>query len=131
MNCYCGKNLDFTICCEPYIKLERRPTSAEDLMRSRYSAFCIKNIDYIIATTDLQVRFDFDRSGNEAWAQQAQFQKLEVINSEEIGNKSVVEFKAYFKIANEEHVHHEIGTFRRTDQVWFYRSGRVVPIKGK
>lgn len=129
MNCYCGKNKDFSQCCQLYLSNEVVPSTAEDLMRSRYSAFCTKNIDYVIATTDLQVRFEFDRAGNEAWAEKAQFEKLEVVTSEESGNKGIVEFKAYFKLGEENHIHHEVSTFRKTNGQWFFRAGRVVAQK--
>lgn len=128
MNCYCGKNEEFSNCCQPYLLGQAAPETAADLMRSRYSAFCTKNIDYIIATTDLQVRYDFDRKGNETWANQAAFHKLEIMSSEENGPKGVVEFKAYFSIGEEQHTHYEISTFRKTNGLWFYRSGRVIAI---
>lgn len=127
MSCHCGKNPTFNHCCEKYILSKEIPATAEDLMRSRYSAFCVVNMDYLFNTTDLQVRYEFDRSANEAWAKSAQFKKLEIIKTEESGTKSIVEFKAYFQADGQEHVHHEISTFRKSNGAWFYRSGRILP----
>ena len=129
--CYCGRQKSFTECCDLYISGKQVPTNAEDLMRSRYSAFCVVNMDYLMATTDLQVRYDFDHKANEAWARNANFNKLEILNTEETGAKSIVEFKAYFNLENQDHVHHEISTFRKTNGQWFYRAGRIIPTPQK
>ncbi len=126
MNCYCGNQKKFSDCCEIYISGKQVPDKAEDLMRSRYSAFCVVDMNYLQATTDLQVRYDFDHKANEAWARSAQFNKLEILKAEESGAKSIVEFKAYFKSEDKDHVHHEISTFRKTSGTWYYRSGRVI-----
>lgn len=126
MNCYCGRPKEFSQCCETFILGKEIPTRAEDLMRSRYSAFCVVNMDYLFNTTDLQIRYEFDDKANEAWAKNSQFKKLEIIKTEESGNKSIVEFKAYFHADGQDHVHHEISTFRKTGGAWFYRSGRIL-----
>lgn len=127
MSCYCGKSKEFSQCCEPFLLGKEIPTNAEDLMRSRYSAFCKVNMDYLHNTTDLQIRYEFDGKANEAWAKGSQFKKLEILKTEESGNKSIVEFKAYFQSEGQDHVHHEVSTFRKTNGVWFYRSGRILP----
>lgn len=50
MRCYCSSEKLFTQCCLPYIKKEKIATTCEQLMRSRFSAYCIRDIDYIYAT---------------------------------------------------------------------------------
>ena len=126
MNCYCGKPKTFSECCKVYISGKAVAANAEDVMRSRYSAFCVVDMDYLQQTTDLQVRFDFDEKANEEWARSSQFTKLEIIKTEEAGTKSIVEFKAYFKMDEKESTHHEISTFRKSNGAWFYRSGRII-----
>ncbi len=125
MSCYCGTDQKFSNCCEPYILGKKLPDSAEQLMRSRYTAYCIKKMDYIFITTDHQARDEFDHKGNEEWAQKAHFEKLEILKSEDSGTKGIVEFKATFKIDLEIHIHHEVSTFRKNKGQWFFRSGRV------
>lgn len=127
MSCYCGKNKEYAQCCEPYILGKATPDNAEDLMRSRYSAYCVVNMDYLFNTTDLQIRFEVNKDANEAWAKTSQFKKLEILRTEESGNKSVVEFKAYFHAEGQDHIHHEVSTFRKTNGVWYFRAGRVIP----
>lgn len=47
MSCYCGSAQNFAFCCLPFIEGKHKPTTAEQLMRSRYSAYCIAQVDYI------------------------------------------------------------------------------------
>lgn len=95
-------------------------------MRSRYSAFALKKIDYVHATTDPQTRGKFDRAGNEAWANSAVFTGLEILGSREEGNKGEVEFRAHFRAEGTEHVHHEKSRFRREAGRWYFRDGKVL-----
>lgn len=47
MSCYCGSAQNFAICCLPFIEGKQKPATAEQLMRSRYSAYCVAHVDYI------------------------------------------------------------------------------------
>lgn len=48
--CFCGSNYDFSSCCQPYINKEVQVQTAEQLMRSRFSAYAIGNAQYIYDT---------------------------------------------------------------------------------
>ena len=48
--CYCGSQKFYGECCFPLISGSLKPKNPEQLMRSRYSAFCIKNIEYLISS---------------------------------------------------------------------------------
>ncbi|MEM6452895.1 MAG: YchJ family metal-binding protein [Cyanobacteria bacterium P01_C01_bin.69] len=48
--CWCGSRRAFSSCCEPYLTGDAIAPTAEALMRSRYSAFCTKSVDYLLAT---------------------------------------------------------------------------------
>ena len=48
--CTCGSQRSFVACCGPYLAGEALAPTAEALMRSRYSAFCTGNGDYLLAT---------------------------------------------------------------------------------
>lgn len=130
--CYCHSGKSFEDCCRPLLENERGAETPEQLMRSRYSAFCTKNLEYVIETTDPQARHDMDREGTKAWMDGAEFTKLEVLNSSFEGNKGTVEFKAYFKMADAPaEIHHEISKFRKQGGVWFFRDGKVIPPPAK
>ena len=48
-SCPCGGR-SYGLCCRPLHRGERRASSAEQLMRSRYSAFARREVDYLLAT---------------------------------------------------------------------------------
>lgn len=50
MNCYCCSGLLFSNCCQPLLQGTVAADSCLQLMRSRYSAYCCKNIEYIYQT---------------------------------------------------------------------------------
>ncbi|TKB02228.1 zinc chelation protein SecC [Alteromonas portus] len=50
MRCYCCSSKPFNECCEPFIKGVEYPNSAEQLMRSRFSAYATAHYQYILET---------------------------------------------------------------------------------
>jgi SEC-C motif-containing protein len=100
------------------------PENAEQLMRSRYSAFVLKNINYLSDTHDPKTRNLSLLADNKRWADSVQFLKLEVIKARGLGMKATVEFKAYYLQDGSEKVHHEISGFRKISGRWFYSDGR-------
>ena len=47
--CPCGRGI-YRSCCEPLHRGEKRAATAEQLMRSRYSAFVRSEVEYLLAT---------------------------------------------------------------------------------
>lgn len=129
MDCYCGSGQNFTACCERLLRGEGMASGPVELMRSRYSAFVLKNMDYVVATTDPQARAEMDLKGNQEWMDSATFTQLEVIQHTNEGNKGIVEFKAHFTIDGKPYVHHEVSKFRKQAGVWYFRDGRVIPLE--
>lgn len=48
--CPCGSGQTFEACCAPYLSQKIWASTAEKLMRSRFSAYVLKNLDYLLAT---------------------------------------------------------------------------------
>jgi len=48
--CPCGGGPSLAACCGPYIEGTALPATAELLMRSRYTAYTLKNEPYLLAT---------------------------------------------------------------------------------
>jgi SEC-C motif domain protein len=120
MNCYCSSNKKFINCCEPYIKKIEKPPTAEALMRSRYSAYCIHNADYIIETTHISTRKRYNKNEIMAFATDNHWIKLEVIKAV----KNSVEFKAYYLDSHLiARIHHEKSIFIEQEGSWFYMDG--------
>ncbi len=120
-NCYCGNSETFEKCCKPLIQKYKLPETAEQLMRSRYSAYCVKNINYLYDTTDPIKRFLTSKSAIKKWANQTDWQRLEIVRSK----YDLVEFKAYYKEVGSEkiYVHHEVSNFRLDNKQWYYVDG--------
>ena len=126
--CPCNPHNKFGDCCEPLIKGKIAAVSPEALMRSRYSAYAMKNMDYIFSSTDPQTRNDIDPKATQEWMDSAKFTRLEIIGSSQEANKGRVEFKAYYSIGKDpEQTHHEISKFRRHQGAWFFREGKLIP----
>lgn len=122
--CLCGSGLAYSQCCGAFHSGEKIPATAEALMRSRYSAYALRDSEYLQATWVLNKRpksIDFSKE-NVLW------QRLEIIATKQGGlkdSKGVVEFKAYFEQAGEEHVLHEISRFTKLNGRWFYSDGTL------
>jgi SEC-C motif domain protein len=128
--CPCGSAKEFTSCCQLLID-GGAAAGPEDLMRSRYTAFVMKNLDYIAATTDPQAIGEFDFVATREWAEKSEFHKLEILNSSNEGNKGTVEFKAHYRMDGAEHVHHELSKFRKHQGIWYFRDARLMSVPGK
>jgi SEC-C motif-containing protein len=122
MLCSCCSQKEFADCCGPLLEGDTAAPTPEALMRSRYSAYCHKNFDYLVNTTDPQVRLEFDHEGTRKWMDEATFTLLEVLKTSMDGNKGVVEFKAHFQVADKPpEVHHEVARFRKQAGSWYFR----------
>ena len=128
-NCYCGAEKSYTSCCQPFHQSKLHADTPEKLMRSRYSAYVVGNIDYIADTNDKSGADDFDREAAETWSKQSEWLGLEVVAAK--GNE--VEFKAHFKSGGKEVTHHEVSLFRFDEPLkrWYYADGKDIrsPIK--
>lgn len=121
--CYCGSDESFENCCEPFLTKKTYPKTAEQLMRSRYSAYCVHNSDYLFETTHISTRKFHSKKAILDWAIQNNWLKLEVLNATE----AIVEFKAYYMDNTlQTHCHHEKSTFKKQGDFWFYVDGKFM-----
>ena len=119
-NCYCGNLLTFENCCQPIINGIKKANSAEELMRSRYSAYCTQEADYLVNTTHLSTRKFHKKAAILDWSQSNNWLKLEVI----VATETTVEFKAFYVDENlKAQMHHEKSSFVFENGSWFYVDG--------
>lgn len=128
--CYCHSGKRYESCCQVYLSGSSVPATAEQLMRSRYTAYALHNVEYIIQTTHPSTRKQYDPQSIKAWAESSVWQKLDVLGTRK-GTASdtvgYVEFKAYYSDAAQQfHIHHEYSTFKKVNQVWFFVEGNVL-----
>jgi SEC-C motif-containing protein len=120
LSCYCGSDLSFEKCCEPILSGKLKATTAEVVMRSRYSAYATHNADYLIATTHSSTRATHSKDEILYWASSNQWQRLEIIRV----TSNTVEFKAFYFNSNKQlQVHHEHSRFVEENGEWMYVDG--------
>lgn len=120
--CYCCSGLEFSTCCEPILKDHSKATSPEMLMRSRYSAYVIKDENHLLATWAPSTRpqslsLENDRS---QWLQLSIHDHLIDTGT---GDHGEVEFRATFIAGDELCQMHERSRFIRKKGLWYYLDG--------
>lgn len=94
-------------------------------MRSRYSAYVTRNLDYVERTLAPEIRPDFNRAEAERTAEQVEWIGLDLLSSSEDGDVGMVEFYFRFRRDGQEFGQHEVANFRRDAGNWLYVSGKV------
>lgn len=131
-SCPCGTGRPFAECCEPFITGTALPATAEQLMRSRYSAFATVAVDYLHTTLvpESAGADDYDPAHAEEWARNSDWLGLDIVSTEAGGpddSEGWVEFVARFRYDGDERAHHETGHFVKTDGRWYYLDGNPGP----
>lgn len=128
--CPCGSGAAFAACCGVFLAGEGAPPAptAEQLMRSRYSAYVTGAIDYIVATHDEATRDQVDVEASAAWSRETMWQGLEILATEAGGQgdqTGVVEFIARGITRGQPFAQRERSRFRKLDGRWYYVDGAV------
>lgn len=119
-NCPCGHG-EYASCCQPLHEGISQAKTAAQLMRSRYSAFALQKIDYIVATTALGQQQSLDRTAIAEWSQRNRWLGLELLEINEKLDKThaSVEFKAHYDDGQPQ-LHHEKSYFVQHDAAWYF-----------
>lgn len=122
--CPCGSQKKFTDCCEPLISGTQPAASPEALMRSRYTAFTLQDVDYLFSSMTPELQQHTDREDMQDFAEEVDsWVRLEVIDatpSAADATEGNVEFAAYFMYDGEQQRIHENSQFVKQDGQWFY-----------
>ncbi len=122
--CLCGSDFQYSACCKLFHSNKKSPATAEDLMRSRYTGYAMRNEAYLLETWDISTRpreIDFSKE-NVIWT------KLEIVSIKKGGEnhtKGIVEFKAYYRADSEQYVLNELSRFKKSAGHWVYVDGVV------
>lgn len=137
ISCPCGSVKHYQDCCKPlHIHVDcgqQIADSPEQLMRSRYCAFVLKNFDYIIKTHhpdflgDLTLA-NLQRGPHPHWL------GLDVLDSREQlaapgQREGTVTFKAWYKLEGEIDAIYECSEFIHQQGRWYYTQGRQMTAK--
>jgi SEC-C motif-containing protein len=119
--CHCGSAQRYQACCAPFVNRERQAASAEELMRSRYSAFVEGSEDYLLASWHPQTRPSRVRLNPEQrWLGLSIKSTQEGMAGDTAGT---VEYVARFKVDGKGHRLHEVSRFENIDGCWYYLDG--------
>ena len=122
MLCPCQSNQPYADCCQPFHTGERQPETAEQLMRSRYAAYALQQVDYIIRTTVPAQQPQLNRNELAQWAHETQFLGLTVHqHTPRIGkHHAQVSFTAQLAQHGATHAHHEQSAFVQINGAWYF-----------
>ena len=121
--CPCGSGNLFKECCQGVVAGEQKANTAEQLMRSRYTAYVMKNVDYLIETTHPESRTPDLTKSIRKWMKQVEWLKLHVVATEgggELDEFGHVEFIAEYIANTGPGRHHECSAFEKLDETWYY-----------
>lgn len=125
--CPCKSGATYADCCEPYHKESILPTTAEQLMRSRYSAYALKLIDYLVNTTHKDKLKSSYRTKLLATIHDIEWTGLQIIKTSAGGasdKSGKVKFEAsYFENDSEGNMI-EHSRFKKVSGRWYYYDGK-------
>lgn len=126
-NCPCTSGKAFAECCAPFLRGEQFPPTPETLMRSRYSAFYMGEVDYLLQTHLPEMQSPDEESQIRATIANTQWVQLEVREARSAGDTGVVEFIAYYRDGRGPGQLHERSNFIRKNDRWLYVDGTHLP----
>ncbi|MDR6677687.1 YchJ family protein [Pseudomonas oryzihabitans] len=131
--CPCGSELALGDCCGPLHAGKPAP-DAERLMRSRYSAYVLGLIDYLVGTTAPAQQARLDREALTAWSLGSRWQGLQVLEHHPAPGDPTharVSFVARWEDGRGAHRHEERSGFVQRDGRWFFLDPTVRPLPGR
>ena len=124
--CRCGSEKPSDECCELIISGKRIPETAEELMRSRYVAYTMANIDYLMRTQLASTRPNKNRAKIKKWAQSVQWLDLAIVSVSgglPEDDKGTVIFKAFYIEKESYEQIYEDASFKKQNGKWIYVNG--------
>ena len=125
--CPCGSGDTFGVCCGPVLRQERRAGTAAALMRSRYTAFAVRDLEHLLRSWHPRTRPPREELVD-SLSQELNWLRLEVLSIHEGGpfeDTGTVEFTAISKGSQGRQEQHEISRFVREGGSWLYLDGEV------
>ena len=128
MQCPCNPDKKYTDCCKKAHDNILSVVTAEVLMRSRYSAFVLANINYLQKSHHSKTRpSKREKKETLQWTKSVEWLKLEILNTSEgteNTTKGTVEFKAFFMENGKINSIHENSNFNKENNHWVYVDGK-------
>ncbi|NGX31099.1 MAG: hypothetical protein K940chlam8_00459 [Chlamydiae bacterium] len=131
--CLCHSNKPYEDCCKPF-HLETQYPDPVQLMRSRFSAYALGLVNYIIETThkehpDFKKDLDVWKEEIEFFCEATEFVNLKIMEKEIFQTQANVTFIAYLKQDGNSIKLFEKSLFLKENERWLYHSGQVELLK--
>ena len=126
--CPCASKKTYDRCCGPFHAGAALPETAELLMRSRYAAYAIGKVDYLIATRPEAKRAEENRDELLQYCRSVSFVGLKIAAKEKGGkgdDTCIVTFHASIQANGRRSLHIETSTFVRENGKWVYVDGVI------
>jgi len=126
--CPCTSKKPYDRCCGPFHAGTAMPETAEQLMRSRFSAYALGKVDYLISTRPNAKRADEDRGELARYCKSVSCVGLKIVHKEKGGqadDTGIVTFHASLQANGRRSLHIETSSFAREEGKWVYVDGVV------
>ena len=121
--CPCNLGDPYSTCCEPLLTRDKNASTAEALMRSRYTAYVLLDVNYLLKTWHPSTRpANIDPATIPEWY------GLHIVRTalgSETDDQGIVEFKATSLSQKKAWKLHEVSRFVKEDGQWFYVDGDI------
>ena len=131
-SCPCGSGLSHDACCGPRLDGTKPPANPVELLRARYSAYCLKKFDYLV-DTHLPPEGE-EQIPAEVLAEHLQdvtWERLDILEEgyDDELDCPFVDFRAVYDMPDAKRMLGERSYFRCVDGSWYYVFGE--PLKGE
>lgn len=128
--CPCGSQKKYKKCCRIF-HFGETPSTALELMKSRYSAYVANNLEYIINTThkensDYTTNIQEWKNSINSFSKYSDFKKLEIIDFIDGQEVAYVTFKATIFQGAIDSSFIEKSKFIKEENRWLYHSGEFI-----
>ncbi|ANV91631.1 MULTISPECIES: YchJ family protein [Cyanophyceae] len=128
--CPCGSQKPLAQCCAPYLQGQLAAPTAEALMQSRYTAYCFRDVDYLLKTEHPSRHTANSRQLITATANSVSWLSLTVLATaagQPQDETGMVEFVAVYQKGKTVGQLHERSQFIKEKGRWFYLEGDILP----
>ena len=117
MRCPCGSGDTYEDCCGRFHSGAAAAPTARALMASRFSAFAVRDEDYLLWTWHPSTRPAAVPLADLQWRR---LEIVDVVGGGPFESSGIVEFRAHYRSASGRGVIEERSRFVREDGWWFY-----------
>ncbi len=121
--CPCKSMSSYMDCCMPFHYGKKKPATAEQLMRSRYSAYFFRRVDYLVETWHPDTREPNLRESLLETLYEVKWHFLHILGTSKgqmKDRKGKVEFVAEYYVDEEKYELKECSRFRKYKGQWKY-----------